>query len=67
VLENWKQYFNNLLNFETKQAKSNTEIPLQDHDEEEIEIPTYKEITVITLFLNLKEIKLQDQTVLHLS
>jgi hypothetical protein len=65
VLENWKQYFNNLLNFKTQQAKSNTEVPLQDHDEEEIEIPTYKEI--ITLFLNLKEIKPQDQTVLHLS
>jgi hypothetical protein len=44
MLGNWKQYFNNLLNFETKQAKSNTEVPLQDHDEEEIQIPTYKEI-----------------------
>jgi hypothetical protein len=41
------QYFNNLLNFETKQAKCNTEVPLQDHDEEEIEIPTYKEINNI--------------------
>jgi hypothetical protein len=33
VLENWKQYFNNLLNFETKQAKSITKVPLQDHNE----------------------------------
>jgi hypothetical protein len=42
VLDNWKQFFNNVLNFETQQAKSNTEVPLQDHDDEEIEIPTYK-------------------------
>jgi hypothetical protein len=41
------RYFNNLLNFETKQAKSNTEVPLQDHEEEEIEIPTYEEINNI--------------------
>jgi hypothetical protein len=47
VLENWKQYFNNLLNFETKQTKSNTKVPLQDHDEEEIEIPTCTEINNI--------------------
>jgi hypothetical protein len=44
VLENWKQYFNNILNFKPQQAKNNTEVPLQDHDEEEIEVPTYKEI-----------------------
>jgi hypothetical protein len=36
-----------MLNFETQQAKSNTNVPLQDHDEEEIEIPTYKEINNI--------------------
>ena len=65
VLENWKQYFNNILNFETQQAKSNTEVPLQDHDEEEIEIPTYKEIN--NIISKLKEIKPLDQTVLHLS
>jgi hypothetical protein len=47
VLENWKEYFNHLLNFVTQQAKSNTEVPLQDHDEEEIEIPTYKKINNI--------------------
>jgi hypothetical protein len=47
VLENWKQCFNNLLNFETQQAKSSTEVPLQDHDEEEIESPPYKEINNI--------------------
>ena len=44
VLENWKQYFNKILNFETQQAKSNTEVSLQDNNEEEIEIPTYIEI-----------------------
>jgi hypothetical protein len=47
VLENWKQYFNNILNFKTQQAKSNTEVPLQDIDEEEIEIPIHKEINNI--------------------
>jgi hypothetical protein len=35
------------LNFETRQAKSSTEATLQDHDEEEIEILTYKEINNI--------------------
>jgi hypothetical protein len=47
MLENWKQYFNKIINFETQQAKTNTEVPLQDHDEEEIEIPTPKEINNI--------------------
>jgi hypothetical protein len=27
VLENWKKYFNNLMNFVTQQAKINTEVP----------------------------------------
>jgi hypothetical protein len=54
VLENWKQYFNTL-NFETQQAKSNTEVPLQDHDEEEIEIPTYKEISNIIYKLKINK------------
>jgi hypothetical protein len=44
VLENWKQYFNNILNFKQQKAKNNTEVPLQDHDEEEIEVPTHKGI-----------------------
>jgi len=47
VLEKWKQYFNKILNLETQQAKSNYEAPLQGNDEEEIEIPTYKEISNI--------------------
>jgi hypothetical protein len=65
VLENWMQDFSNLLNFETKQAKSNTEVPLQDHDEEEIEIPTYKEIN--NIISKVKEIKFQNQILLRLS
>ena len=50
VLEKWKQYFNKILNFETQQVKSSTKAPTQDNnDEEEMEIPTYKEInTIIT-------------------
>ena len=44
MLENWKQYFNKIVNFETQQAKSNADVSLQDNNEEEIEIPTYKEI-----------------------
>jgi len=32
---------------ETQQAKSNYEVPLQCNDEEDIEIPTYKEINNI--------------------
>ena len=35
------------MNLETQQAKSNYEAPLQGNDEEEIEIPTYKEINNI--------------------
>jgi len=31
---------------ETQEAKSNCEAPLQGNDEEEIEIPTYKSITL---------------------
>jgi hypothetical protein len=52
-----------ILNFETQQAKNNTEVSLQD-DDEEIEIPTYE---LKTLFPNLKETKPHDLTVLHLS
>ena len=48
VLEKWKQYFNKILNFETQQVKGNTKAPTQDNnDEEEMEIPTYKEINAI--------------------
>jgi hypothetical protein len=46
-LGKWKQYFNKILNLETQQAKSNYEAPLQSNDEEETEIPTYKEINNI--------------------
>jgi hypothetical protein len=35
------------LNPETQQAKSNYKAPLQSNDEEEIQIPTYKEINNI--------------------
>jgi hypothetical protein len=42
------------LNFETQQVKINTEVPLQDNDEEEIGIPTYKEINNIISKLKRK-------------
>jgi 3'-phosphoadenosine 5'-phosphosulfate sulfotransferase len=60
VLENWKQYFNNILKFETQQVKNNAEVPLQDHDEEEIEIPAYKDINnmnINNIISKLKKIK----------
>ena len=46
-MEKWKQYFNKILNLETQRAKSSYEAPQQGNDEEEIEIPTYKEINNI--------------------
>ena len=54
VLENWRQYFNNLLNLETNTVKSNTDVLLQEQDEEEIEVPTYEEINNIILKLKKK-------------
>ena len=52
MLEDWGQYFNKILNFETQQTESNTEVSLQVNNEEEIEIPTYKEIK--NIISNLK-------------
>ena len=52
VLEKRKQYFNKILNFETQQVKGNTKAPTQgNNDEEEMEIPTYKEINAIIIKL----------------
>jgi hypothetical protein len=46
VLEKWKQYFNKILNLETQQVKRKYEVHLQGN-ENETEIPTYKEINKI--------------------
>ena len=65
VLEKWKQYFETF-NFETQQVKSNTKAPTPvNNDEEEMEIPTHKEIN--TIISKLKGNKAPDQTVLQLT